>query len=234
MTQITTQNGAVVLQGQAVGTGQGCCCGSGEQTACCLPDGTCEGGLTQAACEECGYSCYESYTPDTPGGPCDEGYTLNEAGDCERTRTVTICAQCGGTCTQIGPCGTFYPVACQDSPCAPGCTTYTFAGPTGCVTQACADDWRAALEAAGYVWVSVEWGPDPANDCGQVFNTVIRATCCGCRNGDTGCDDCTTDTVQLRCEGPCYSPGTEPADPADCPDGTIEVNIPRCCPNPFP
>lgn len=228
MPLVTLQNGVVVMQGQTVGTGQGCCC-----SACCLPDGTCVSGLTQAACEACGYSCYESYTPDDPEGPCEEGYTL-AGGICERTRTVTICAQCGGDCTPLGPCGTHYDVPCGESPCAPGCETFTFAGPTGCVSADCAQDWIAALEAAGYVWVTVNWGSEPANACGQVFNTVITATCCGCRAGDEGCDDCTTDTVQVRCEGPCYTPGTEPEDPADCPDGTVEVNIPRCCGNPFP
>lgn len=229
MTLITFQGGKPLMRDGKVSTESGCCCGN---TACCKPDGTCEGGLTKAQCEACGYSCYEVYTPDNPEDPCEEGYTKNGAGDCERTRTVTICAQCGGTCTPLGPCGTFYPVACEDSPCAPGCQTYTFAGPTGCVSQECADDWVAALQAAGYVWVTVTWGDAP-NACGQRFNTVITATCCGCRDGDAGCDDCATDTVQVRCEGPCYTPGTEPADPADCPDGTVEVTIPRCC-NPFP
>lgn len=124
MSELTVQDGKLVVRNGTLGTGRGCCCG-GETGVCCLNNGSCttEYG-TRQECEECvpENTCYEYMFLENPEDPCPEGWT-GSGGYCERTTTPQSCDDCDGYCLEqiVGPCGHWKAgKVCEDAPCCVG------------------------------------------------------------------------------------------------------------------
>lgn len=135
--------------------------------------------------------------------------------NCTNTyETQAACEEAGGT-WQAGK-------TCAQNPC-PGLVGQNFAL-GGCMGENCEADWRAALEAAGWTDIQIEFAGGQ-DDCGNKWLHFIGASCCGTIGGECG-----SLPVGLRCQGPCG------ASPPNCNDQdfVIEAEIPICCQNPLP
>lgn len=145
MSELTVDDGKLVVRNGALGTGQACCCGGG---VCCLPDGTCSTEyVTQAQCEECESTstCQEYVFLENPEDQCPEGFTPDGFGGCSRTTVVASCAECPGYCTTVtsGTCGQWVSQqTCDPYPCCTGACTQDYE----CTEQCKCDDGACVWE----------------------------------------------------------------------------------------
>ena len=199
MSPLTVQDGKLLLRDGKLGTEQACCCSSGNG-ACCLPDGTCEEGLTQQECEACQptFVCTEYAYPENPEDPCPEGFSPDGFGGCSRQTAVSACAECSGFCQEDteGTCGTFVPnKTCEQNPCNCCCVD---GQPDQTKTTA------EECEAAGGTYYE---------------NTVCRPNLCDC---DSSClDNCTVAINEVQDDAN-YLKQTYQQDPTGNPFVTIE------------
>jgi hypothetical protein len=109
---LINQGGKLLLRDGALGTGQGCCCGGGCNTASsfCFRNGSRDASkTTQAECEECSQVnvCQEYQFLENPEATCPDGWTPDGWGGCSRVTNPANCADCPGWCDQqnVGSCG---------------------------------------------------------------------------------------------------------------------------------